>query len=466
MEGYLTKNQIEYVFYHLSIDGYKINYDKREFYFLKKNDDLNKYGEGIIFLLSPEPLIFKNVKWIDDIPVLFPLSDKQKFYSIINSCLIFHHDLLKSAFYLLSGYQEYYSNKRDQLNRYLFSESIQNKLDITHLPLVNYYFKKIKDGIEKYYSIEHINLAHEINCDKFGLLLTHDIDRVTFYDIHRVKLLIKKLLGLKQSSETKFFLLQSLVDSLFQYLNVFKRNNPYWNFEYLRALERKYNYKSVFYFLHSDQLHVDSYYSFSDKHVKELIHWLEKEKCEIGIHGTVASATNLENSKRYLNKLEKISNNKILGIRQHRLTYEHTITTRIHDQLGLMYDSTLGFAEHEGFRNSFCLPFKLYDFENDCMFNVFEIPLNIMDVTLFHYRNLDLSSAKKVVMKILNEIKNFNGIMTILWHNTFFNEHRIPGITKFYEDLLRTMNDESAVSLRGKDIVNKLDKIESLKKYD
>ena len=91
------------------------------------------------------------------------------------------------------------------------------------------------------------------------------------------------------------------------------------------------------------------------------------------------------------------------------------------------------------------------------MINVWEIPLNAMDGTLFHYRNLNTQEALLSIKSLIEEIKKFNGVFTLLWHNDFFDEDRFLGIKSFYEDLIATFHKENCESLTGKEIIKKLE---------
>jgi len=88
------------------------------------------------------------------------------------------------------------------------------------------------------------------------------------------------------------------------------------------------------------------------------------------------------------------------------------------------------------------------------MINLWEIPLIAMDVTLFHYRQLSTDDALSAVKDLVNEIKKFNGVFTLLWHNTFFDEDRFPGIKKFYEGLLQYIHSERPQNKLGYEIIN------------
>ena len=452
----LNKQKIDYVLYHLNLF---INLDelKSHFKFISHNEiGENTFFGAIIFPLSSKSLNRDSVFFVDNIPVLFPNSTKKRFYYFENNNLIFEHDILKSAFYLLSGYQEYESKQKDSLGRFPYNNSIQKYLGIVQKPIVNYYFEIIADAIEEFCSRNNIEFKRKKLFDNFGFMLTHDIDKVDTYNIYDFVYKFKQIFKLVKFNEPYKRVLKSNLKYIVNYLNIFSKRNPFWNFFYLQELEKKHKFKSVFYFLHKDILHSDSYYTFNENRIKNLINKLIVNGNEIGIHGTIKSSYDENAMLENINKLKEVSLQKIAGVRQHRLMFEMPKTICIHEKVGLKYDTTLGFAEHDGFRNSYCLPFKLYDFENDRMIDVWEMPLNVMDGTLFSYRKLNSEDAFNSVKKVINEVKKFNGIFTLLWHNSFFDNDLYPDITLFYENLLRYIRYENPQNVLGKDIVKLL----------
>jgi hypothetical protein len=204
--------------------------------------------------------------------------------------------------------------------------------------------------------------------------------------------------------------------------------------------------------LPQDLKHQDAYYNFREDRLQKLFKRLQKEDCEIGIHGTNRSATNFDYLKSNIEELQEAANYKVSGIRQHRLIFDMNITPHLHEKAGLLYDTSLGFAEYDGFRNSYCYPFKLYNFKEEKPFKTWELPLNVMDATLFEYRKMNCTTALDSVKKIIAEIHKFNGVFTLLWHNGYFDEVINPGITKFYVDLLEYIHSLNAESVLGKNI--------------
>lgn len=456
MIGHLNKNQIDYTIFHLALSLKLDESIKSYFYFNTLPNSTNNQIKKIIFDLSSEEFDLQNVKWIDNIPILFSLSEKDKFYSIEQNNLIFHHDLLKSAFYLLSGHQELSPEYTDKFNRFPYELSVQKKLGITKIPIVNYYFDIIWQGIKEFCEINSIELNISETKPSFKFFLTHDIDIVDTYNIYDLIYYMKVFLGFTKSRLSLKLKFKKVFEYLYNFL--FTRKNPNWDFNFLRKIEKDKNFKSVFYFLPKGLKHQDAYYSFNEPRLIKLFNSLIKDGCEIGIHGSVRSAFNLKILKSNISALEDYSVQKVVGIRQHRLLFDMNITPKLHEATNLLYDTTLGFAEHEGFRNSYCHPFKLYNFSEDKPYSTWEVPLNVMDATLFKYRELNLDQAMDSVKEIITEVKKFNGIFTLLWHNGYFDDILHPGIKKFYLNLLGYINNIKGKSCIGREIIQDLEK--------
>lgn len=454
MKGILSENMIDYVLFHLRMN-YSIPKKMMEkFKFILGVPNLTS-DKKIYFLLSDKSLNEEEIHYNDGLPILFSVLDRKGFYHIEEGNLIFHVDLFKSVFYLLSGYQELSPDFTDNMGRYPYKLSIQNKLNMTRKPVVNYYFDIIYEGLTAYG--KHFGLSPEKRkyFNDFCFFLSHDVDRIDTYTFYEWGFKVKQVLGLAESPFNKLKTTALAAKFLLNCLNILNRSNPHWDFEYHFALEEKFDFHSSFFFLPKGLLHQDAYYSFNEKRLKELFQLIEKKHCEIGLHGTVRSARQQSIFLDNLNEIKKYARN-IKGNRQHRLLFDVNATPLIYHKAGLLYDTSLGFAEHEGFRNSYCLPYKLYDHKNDCMLDTWEIPLAAMDVTLFMYRKHDIKSARDTIHVILNEVKKFNGIFSLLWHNGNFDETLNPGIRMFYENLLKDISDMNPDSLTGSEIINRI----------
>lgn len=454
MNSYITENQVEYVLnhLHLTIDlSFEV---KSHFHFIKKNDSLPR--KGVLFFLTDNELVYDDIFWIDDLPVLFPITRKKHFYSIKDECLIFHHDIIKACFFLLSAYQEWNHNNKDQFNRFQYSGSVQERLGIVLKPVVNYYFEVIGTALQEFFGDEKIKRKKMPG--NFLFSLSHDIDNVDFHTIGRLFYKIKELVGLVKTEYSLKINIKHFLITLLELLRFNTKRNPSWSFQYLRSVEKQLNIKSTFFFLQKEEK-VYNAYKFKEKRIENLLQSLDEEGCEIALHGTEQSVAIFNSLKSILQDLSKESPQNVFGVRQHYLLYKLPDTAKLHEKAGLLYDSTLSFAQHEGFRTSFCLPHKLYDFDEDREIDVWEIPLNAMDRTLFVYRGLDKEGVMASVKSMIQEVKKFNGVFSLLWHNDFFDEDKYPGIKLFYEELLSFIASEGAEGLTGEQIINEYAKI-------
>jgi len=124
---------------------------------------------------------------------------------------------------------------------------------------------------------------------------------------------------------------------------------------------------------------------------------------------------------------------------------------------------TGGFAEHIGFRRGTCLPFYLYNFEKNDISTVLEIPLIAMDASLLFnkYMGLSLKESVPAVVALIEEVKKFNGVFTILWHNTSFSDYKYTGWCEVYEQIISYCKDNNALLTCNIDIYNRITPIDS-----
>lgn len=454
MKSRLTAIQVDYVLDHIShhaeLDGalrLRIAYGQ------KSVPDLPL----IYFPASEEELDLDKVIRIDSIPVLYPVATgTNAFYEIKENNLYYHHDLLKSIFHLLSGYEEIKNGARDQYGRFPYTESLQCKLEIIDKPVVNYYIEIILKGIRQFCENNSIPFQHKPLLNRPFLMLSHDVDLINSYDFKETAYKFKQLLGLADSPFKLRGKFRDAMTALYHFLNPFSRKNPFWSFDKLMHWESERGFKSSYYFLEKDGKYDNSRYRFHDKKIRRLIGDLADEGHEIGIHGTMQSYDNLSAMERTVEHLREVSPQEVSGIRQHYLRFKPNHTAQMQAQIGLVYDASLGFSEFEGFRNSYCWPFKFFDFENHRSMDYWEIPLTFMDVTHFYHRKLNLDQSLKAIEKLSSEVVKFNGVFSLLWHNSFFNEWEFPGITAHYTGILDGLKTLGMDGITGREIIEQM----------
>ena len=420
--------------YNIKKGSYDILYSKNG------NSKVNIVDDGKSFFDSKIDLDFSKIIWKEwkniKIPFFFNANENE-IYSCVDGIWKINFDIIAASFYFLSGWQEYTSKEKDSIGRFPYEESIQRKLDIIEIPVVNYYFDILKTVIEKAYSVS-LN-SHDWKKHEFAACITHDIDKCnsawlegSFSELKKGKILSPIKLVFK-----RFFC-----------------KDAWFNFDKINEIEKKFNTSSSFYFLPYNKKRnglANADYDVKNKKIKKEIEKIIKNGSEAGIHGSVGTHNNFDDFKKDLLKLDR----KITGNRFHFLQFEINKTPQILEKAGIKYDSTLYFAEHIGFRNSFCHPFYLFDIENDRATDVLEIPLNVMDGTLAmeKYMKVGRDEAVEKVFKLIQEIKKFNGCFTLLWHNTYYSEYKYSGWCDVLIKILNYCKQENSCFANGEEVL-------------
>ena len=426
------KNQLEYflsnfqLYYH--VEKIDIGYGSagKNKVIIKKSPD-NEFFESLNDI-DPEKVIWKEWKGVN-IPFCFDDNENDDIISTKDDQILINFDIVASTFYFLSGWNEYVNSKKDEFGRISYKYSIINKLEISLIPVVNYYFDILNDAIKR--AGEVVEKKNLWNKNDFGIALTHDIDVCKSAWLEGSNIALRK---------GNFFQISKLV-----YKRFFKKD-AWFNFKEIQNIEKENNGVSSFYFL-PQQGKVGKWknadYSINSKDIRESIKYLIDGGNEIGIHGSFGTHSSSKKFKIDKDKL-KLS---IIGNRFHFLMFDPKLTVSVLEKNEMKYDTTLGFAEQIGFRRGTCFPFYLYNFEEKRISSIVEVPLITMDSTLYNSKYMGLTKEESVfqVKSLINEIKKFNGVFTLLWHNTFFSEYKYTGWKEVYVQILKYCNQQNGL---------------------
>jgi hypothetical protein len=181
----------------------------------------------------------------------------------------------------------------------------------------------------------------------------------------------------------------------------------------------------------------DANYELDEANVQRMLRFIADNGMEIGLHG---SYTSLEGGGLKF-EFERLAaaGYRASGLRQHWLRFAGDKLFEQVASLGLSYDSTVGFAEHVGFRAGACFPYQPYDFRRERAYPFVEIPLVIMDVALYEHAKRTGASARSLCSRVLDMVEAFGwGGVAILWHNTVFGGGQLPAdIGELYWELKR-----------------------------
>ena len=454
MKSRLSAIQVEYVLVHL---GHHAELSDQLRQLIRYGDKPAPGTPAVYFPASEKALDLEAVITIDEVPVLYPLANETTpFYTIKEGSLDFHHDLLKSIFHLLSGYEELKNEIRDEYGRFPYSESLAYKLGIIHKPVVNYYMEIILKALQEFCKKSGIPFKRRVIFEHPVLMLSHDVDLIDAYDFKETAYKFKQLLGLAESPYNFRGKAADAFTALYHFLNPFSRTNPFWSFNRLMEWEAERNIRSTYFFLEKDGKYDNSRYSFQEPRIRKLMAELAAQGHEIGIHGTMQSWDDPGALNSTLERLRAVSPDTVSGIRQHYLRFKPGLTASLQAKAGLLYDASLGFSEHDGFRFAYCWPHKFFDFKKQQILDLWEIPLTLMDVSHFYKRGLDMEQSREAVKVLSDEVVRFKGIFSLLWHNSFFNEREFPGITEHYTWILDHCRSQGMEGITGKEIVSRI----------
>jgi hypothetical protein len=348
---------------------------------------------------------------------------------------------------MLTRYEEVVNDSTeilDQHERFSATASIAYKESFLARPIVNEYFELLWNCIKVFYP--HLQRQRLWNGRDFATCLTHDVDALRKYTLMNEILTIGSF-ALKRRKPSK------AISSFIDYVKIAKhiKNDPYDTFDQILSLENKYGASSSFYFM--AETDYSGGYQLNNKNTLQIIEKLKAANAELGLHPGYYSYNNSDIFKKQKDIFTKTLNVNSPGCRQHFLRWKTPDTWRIQEKCGIAYDTTLCFADHEGFRAGICHPFQPFDLIENRILNIWEIPLTIMDGTLSGYRNYSPQEGLSVVDSYMNTVKKYGGVMVLLWHNSFFDPDSYPGWTNIYENILAFAMQKGALLTNAGDIL-------------
>jgi len=243
---------------------------------------------------------------------------------------------------------------------------------------------------------------------KFAVCISHDVDHLFLRQSGQRKLLngTKSIFKGQWSSGLRYY--ESLIKE-----DVCKD----YDLRNLLAINDSFSIKSTYYFLSLRNGEEDFNYNLDD--IKDQVSAVLNSGNEIGLHGGHEAFNDPQKVSQEKKMLEDSVGIKVQGYRNHFLKFKIPDTWSNLQQAGFLYDSTLGYPDNVGFRNGMCYPFYPYDIVKNQFLDFIELPLTIMDATLFYYMRLNTEIAFKICKKVIDEIIACQGVLTLLWHNNF-----------------------------------------------
>lgn len=359
-----------------------------------------------------------------DIPILFG-GDRCKVIS--ENEIICGIDIFASSFFMLSRWEEYANKKRDRFNRFSAEYSIASKFNFLNRPVVNEYTEML------WTMLCYLGCKQERKERNFELMVTHDVDLIKKYTsvFSGFREIIGDIIKRKNLKQAYFNLKQKTLVSLKL------KKDPYDTFNWIMDLSGKRKVKSYFFFMAEGQTEFDNLYKINDPFVKKIKDKIEKRGHNIGIHPTYNSYNSAEQFAKEKEELKKVLGIKVNYGRQHCLRFSVPETWQVWEDNNMNWDSTLGYAEKEGFRAGVCYEYSTFNILTRKQLKLKEIPLLAMEVSFYKYQNFSPEEMIEKIQLLKEKVEKYKGVFVLLWHNNNFESYSLQSYKKVYENILQ-----------------------------
>lgn len=359
-------------------------------------------------------------KKVGETPVIFPVR---------NSALEF--DVFAAIFYMLSRYEEYLPHVRDQYDRFTASESLAAQEGFLQTAVVDRWAMMLRERLQDQFK--------ELIFKKrnYSYLATIDIDNAYAF---KHKGLMRSIGSLGKSLvKLDFKKLGEQLQVLFG-----GGHDPFDTYDYQFGIQRKYNFKAIYFILIGDYGLNDKNLSYENRSFKSLIKSIS-DYSSLGIHPSFGSNRQPSKLKVEINRLQSIIKTEVKRSRQHFLKLSLPETYRNLLEADIEEDYTMGFASQLGFRAGTCTSYPFYDLDGELECKLTVHPFHVMEATLKCYLTLAPDVAIAESKKIIDEVKAVEGTFVSLWHNESLSDRdEWEGWRKVYEEVV-----EYAISKEG-----------------
>lgn len=359
------------------------------------------------------------------LPVLFGGAG---FHTHGNGNAVLDLDIFGSAFFMLSRYEEAVVSERDPYDRFPANASLAFSEGFLNRPVIDEYVEILWAAMGRLWPQMKRKVRH------FRSVVTCDVD----HPYHPSAVSLRRLLRRTAGEALRKRSLVGAVNPVRNYIasrtGNWKSDPYYYTVDWMMNVNERAGNKLAFYFIPeiTDTLRDDTCL-INDPAVTSMMKRIDSRGHEIGIHpgyNTFRNRDRVISGKHTLQGIldrENIRQN-VRGGRQHYLRWG-TETPANWDAAGLAYDSTLGYADHAGFRCGTCHEYTMFDLHHRRPLSLKQRPLICMESTVADYMGYGYTDSALEKMKALkDEVKRFNGNFTLSWHNSSFESFRAKAI--------------------------------------
>ena len=333
-------------------------------------------------------------------------------------------DLFSAAFFMATRYEEYLPFEPDMHGRFRAEDSFAHRKGFLQKPVIHLWARELKNILlEKHPGFSFPGA-------RYRFFPTMDVDVAMAY---RFRGGLRTIGGLLRDLFSGHF---GEVAARLKTLSGWQKD-PFDIYGETETLHLAHELNSVYFFSLGDRGPFDHNLSHRNRQYRK---WVGRMSCpnKTGLHPSYDTMKNREKLLEEKERLETITRRKVTASRQHYLRVSFPETYQNLIAAGIEKDFSMGFASLPGFRAGMCFPFKFYDLSREKETTLEIWPFQVMDGTLNTYMQLTPEQAVEEITKLVQSVREVNGMFVSLWHNHALSEKKEwKGWKKVYEELVK-----------------------------
>lgn len=343
-------------------------------------------------------------------------------------------DLPANAFFFLSSWSERLA-RNQQESRALYGNSIYARLAIPQ-NIVDLYLERLLAELRRLCDRLGMPAWKRLTWpggSQYAVVLSHDVDFLPQGTLDLAKQGAKTFLRHLIRERAPMEALRAMAGLA---KAVALRRDPYGCVPELIERERTLGVRASFQVAVARRHPLDVNYDIENERIRSYLQAIRIADFDLCLHGSYRST---ENPAWYVEEVNRLRRRlgTPRGSRQHFLSFDYDALFRAQEMAGIEYDMSMGFPDRTGPRAGFSYPYFPYCLDEGRPYNVVQVGLLMMDVTLRSYMRLNAKQAWKSIGKQLEALAKIGGCGSVVWHPIVFGGARDPG----YGDLFWRMVD-------------------------
>lgn len=338
-------------------------------------------------------------------------------------------DIFAAIFFLLTRYEEYLPNSKDEYGRFGHTNALAYKEGFLQQPAINMWLEELR----RLFNEKETDCA--IQKQPFSFVATYDIDMAWSF----------KNKGFKRNAGA---FARDLINGQFRQIIsrirvlTNKQPDPFDAFEWMHQLHQQYGLQPLYFFLVAQQTgKYDKNISVQNAAFQQLVQSIAAGN-KIGLHPSWQSGDMPLLIKKEKSVLETISNKTITHSRQHYIRFTLPYTYRYLIDAGIQHDYSMGYGTINGFRASIATPFYWYDLSTEEKTGLLVHPFCFMEGNSFYIQKFTAAQALEELHYFKNIIQAVNGTMYTIWHNSSLGtDPQFTGWREVYEEFIASIKN-------------------------